>query len=207
MNKARLEAFSDGVFAIVITLLILNVKEPHLSAPVTDAALWQQIGLLLPSIVMYAVTFAVVSMLWINHHFLFHSFAKAVNRQLNLLNLLYLMFVVLLPFSANLFGLYITHQPAAFIYGVNILIISIVSMLIVGYVRRTPEIYNHELSKRTLKQARVRNGISVGFALLGMLATLWFIPLAVFLYAFPVIFNIIPGTLNFSERLFGFTID
>ena len=57
MNKARLEAFSDGVFAIVITLLILNVKEPRLMAPVTDAALWEHVGLLFPSIIIYSVFF------------------------------------------------------------------------------------------------------------------------------------------------------
>ncbi len=207
MNKSRVEAFSDGVFSIVITLLILSIKVPELGAGATDHALWQEVIRILPAILIYVVTFAVISVLWINHHFLFHSFATAVNRQLNLLNLLYLMFVAFLPFSAEFFGHYIFHQPAAVVYGINILFISILSMLILRYVRTTPQLLNNTLENRTIKQSRIRNAISVVFPLVGIAATFIYVPLSIFFYAFPVIFNIIPGTLNLSERIFGFTLD
>lgn len=207
MNKSRLEAFSDGVFSIVITLLILSIKVPTLGSGATDQVLWREIGLLIPAILIYVVTFAVISVLWINHHFLFHTFAKSVNRQLNLLNLLYLMFVAFLPFSADFFGLYIFHQPAAVVYGINIFLISLVSLFMVRYIRKTPSILNRDLETRTIKQSRIRTGISVFFALFGIVATFIYVPLSIFFYAFPVIFNIIPGTLDLSERIFGFTLD
>ncbi len=102
MNKGRLEAFSDGVFSIVMTLLIFDVKVPQLVAPFTDHDLWAALSGVWPSITIFVLTFAVLSVFWINHHFLFEMFAKSIDRRLNLLNLLYLMFVVLVPFTASL---------------------------------------------------------------------------------------------------------
>src|ERR1700690_268375 len=100
MSKTRLESFSDCVFSIVMTLLVFDIKVPALPEPVTDLALWQSLGTIWPLILIYVLTFAVLSVFWVNHHFLFQTIAKSVDRQLNLLNLLYLMFVVLVPFTA-----------------------------------------------------------------------------------------------------------
>ena len=206
MDKARVEAFSDGVFAIVITLLIFDIKAPELISA-TNADLWVALVRLIPSIVMYFVTFTVVSVLWINHHFLFHSFAKTVDRQLNLLNMSYLMFGAFLPFSANILGLHHTLQPAALLYGINICIISLLSVAMVRYVLAHSEILNHSLSRRIVKQSRIRTSVSAVFAIAGLLTTFLWTPLAIFLYAFPVIFNIIPGTLDLTEKIFGFTLE
>ncbi len=207
MDKSRIEAFSDGVFAIVITLLIFNIKVPTLVQPVSDTALWYELGLLTPTFVIYMVTFAVISVLWINHHFIFHSYAKVVDRQLNLLNLLYLMFVAFLPFSANFIGLYIMHQPAAILYGVNIFLIVLLTAYMTYYIRSRPKLLNEKLSSRTIRQGQIRSQISLIFYALGIIATFIYVPLSILLYAFPIIFNIIPGSLDFSERMFGFTID
>ena len=200
MNKARLESFSDGVFSIVVTLLIFDIKVPTLAGAVSDGQLWYQIGLLTPLIVIYAVTFAVLAVLWTNHHLLFHSVARSVDRKLNLLNLAYLMFVAFVPFSAYLIGLYPTHQPAAIIYGLNIFAIVALSSAMMSYIRHNPELMNDDLTSRTLKQARFRSGVSLVCYTIGIFFSFVFVPISIFLYAFPIIFNIIPGTLDFLER-------
>ena len=89
MDRSRLEAFSDGVFAVAITLLALNLAVPGpghgpLSSQLLDA--W-------PSWVAYAISFFTVGIIWTNHHALFRSFG-AVDRILIFLNLLLLFFVV-----------------------------------------------------------------------------------------------------------------
>ena len=91
MNKNRVETISDGVFSIVMTLLIFNVSVAAVATPITDRELWVMIGTLWPLLVSYALSFLVLSVFWINHHFTFHRRAKNVNRQLNLMNMLYLM--------------------------------------------------------------------------------------------------------------------
>ena len=99
MDRSRLEAFSDGVFAVAITLLVLNlaVAGPgtpgHLNPP-----LLHQLGRLWPSFAAYVVSFFMIGIIWVNHHVLIRS-VKEVDRTLLFLNLILVMFVVLIPFA------------------------------------------------------------------------------------------------------------
>lgn len=207
MNKARLEAFSDGVFSIVMTLLIFNIKVPELQKPFTDAALWSALSDVWPLILIYILTFMVLSAFWINHHFLFESFAKSIDRRLNLLNLLYLLFVVFVPFTASLWGEYSAHQPAALLYGLNIFIIVSISTWMGSYIRRTPELSHDDISTRMIKQGQIRSRITLISYAIGLVLTFIHPGVAAIFYLLPVVFNIIPGSLNLAERLFGFRLD
>jgi uncharacterized membrane protein len=205
MSKSRVEAFSDGVFAIVMTLLVLDLHVPALIKPVTDGVLWSHLILLWPVFASFLLSFLVLSVFWLNHNFLFNAFIKEVDRTVNLLNILYLLFLVFVPFSANLFGEYPDNIPAALIYGFNILANVIVLRLMVAHVRRHPEL-GHEIQTRLAKQATIRTTLTLGSYLIGIICAFVYIPLSIFFYIFPLVFNIIPGTLNFFERLFGFEI-
>ena len=99
MDRSRLEAFSDGVFAVAITLLVLNlaVAGPgtlrHRNPPLLD-----QLGHLGPAFAAYVLSFFMIGIIWVNHHALIRSI-KAVDRTLLFLNLVLLLFVVLIPFA------------------------------------------------------------------------------------------------------------
>jgi uncharacterized membrane protein len=207
MNKDRLEAFSDGVFSIVMTLLIFNIKVPALAEPFTNDQLWVALGDIWPSLVIFMLTFAVLSVFWINHHFLFESFAKSIDRRLNLLNLLYLMFIVFVPFTATLWGQYGRHQPAALLYGVNIFIIVLISSFMSRHIRGSESLLHDDVTPRLMKQARFRSLVSLVSYAIGIVLTFVHPVLAAFFYLFPVIFNIIPGTLNLAEKFFNFRLD
>jgi uncharacterized membrane protein len=207
MNKGRLEAFSDGVFSIVMTLLIFNIKVPTLVGQFTDNDLWIALGNVWPSIVIFMLTFAVLSIFWINHHFLFESYAKDIDRRLNLLNLLYLMFVVFVPFTATLWGEYGEHQPAAILYGVNIFIIVLITSFMSRYIRNSESLLHDDVTPRLMKQARFRSLVSLISYAIGIALTFVYAPLAGLFYVFPIIFNILPGTLNLAERIFKFRLD
>jgi uncharacterized membrane protein len=208
MNKARLEAFSDSVFAVVITLLIFDINVPTLPQPITNADLWRALLDLSPLLGVYFLTFAVVSALWINHHFLFHSFAKSVDRKLNLLNLTYLMFVAFVPFSAHLIGTYHEYQPAAIVYGLNVFIIVALVRWMVSYMKRHKgELLNDNLSQRLINQARFRSSLSLFCYAVGIAISFFNVPATLFFFAFPVIFNIVPGSLDLAERVFKFSLD
>lgn len=206
MNKARLEAFSDGVFSIVITLFIFNIKVPQLPNP-TNAALWAAIAGTLPAILIYMMTFAVIASLWINHHFLFETFARSVNRQVNLLNMAYLMFVAFIPFSAYLLGEYSTYVPAALIYGINLSCVVVISMVMATYIYNHPSLGNPDISVRMLKQARFRARLALISFMIGMVTIFIYPTVSFFFYLFPVIFNIVPGSLTLAERVFRFSLD
>jgi uncharacterized membrane protein len=94
MNRARMEAFSDGVLAVVITLLVLDL---HVSAA-GDTSLSEQLRERWPAFAAFAVSFFVVGVIWVNHHALF-ALIDRVDRVLLFENLLLLMFVTTLPFT------------------------------------------------------------------------------------------------------------
>jgi len=100
MNKVRLEAFSDGVFAIAITLLVLNLAVPEfgrLGSAGLAGALAQQ----WPAFAAFGVSFAVIGIIWVNHHAIFHAI-RGVDRTLLFLNLLLLATVVFMPYPTAL---------------------------------------------------------------------------------------------------------
>ena len=206
MNKNRLEALSDGVFAIVMTLLVIEIVVPELHSA-SDRELWEALRHLGPLFVGYFVSFAVLAMFWIAHNFFYGAFTKNVNRVLVLLNILYLSFVALIPFSAHLLGEYSTSRLAIFLYGLNVFIIGILAWIVLRYALNSKEIDTDHLSRRLLVQAQIRSALTPACTVLGMLAVWINIPLALFLYTFPIAFNIIPGLLDRLERLLGLNFD
>jgi uncharacterized membrane protein len=109
MSKARLEAFSDGVLAIAVTLLVLNI---HVPAPGGPGGLAHQLGQQWPSYASYAVSFVTIGIIWINHHLML-SRLRAIDHSLLLMNLLLLLFVGLLPFTTALIAEYLRASSGA----------------------------------------------------------------------------------------------
>src|SRR3954470_3464611 len=95
MTKNRLEAFSDGVFAVAITLLVLEIAIP------AGGDLWDKLGDEWPSFASFFVSFWVIGIIWVNHHGVIDHLKQA-DRGVLYLNLLVLMSVVVIPFSTAL---------------------------------------------------------------------------------------------------------
>jgi uncharacterized membrane protein len=102
MSPARLEAFSDGVFAVAITLLALDLR---VDGP-GHGTLAHQLAHQWPSFAAYVVSFFVIGIVWVNHHALFTSFARA-DRSLMFLNLLLLLWIVAIPFATSTMATYL----------------------------------------------------------------------------------------------------
>jgi uncharacterized membrane protein len=117
VNKNRVEAFSDGVFAFAITLLVVTIAQPtdyrHLAHDLTGR--W-------PSLVAYLISFVVIGIMWLNHHSIFAHFRR-VDRGLVYLNLLLLMTIAFLPYPTGVLGQALGRnqgaRAAAVVYGVT----------------------------------------------------------------------------------------
>jgi uncharacterized membrane protein len=206
LNKSRLESLSDGFFAIVLTLIVFDVNVPAAVGAHTNAALLLQLQGLLPVFVEFILSFLVLTMFWISHNYFYTYFATTINRQLMLLNLLYLAFVALIPFSARVLGTYFGAPLAADIYGLNVLLISITNLFCLVYAIRSNEVETN-VSSRLLKQAKIRSYVTISTAFLGIVVAWVSVPFSLVLFVLPLIFNILPGTLTLMERMFGFELD
>lgn len=125
MTKGRVEAFSDGVIAIAITLLVLDI---HVPDPAGSGSLASRLGQQWPSYAAYVVSFLTIGIIWINHNAMLRRLAK-VDHAILLLNLLVLMTIGVLPFTTALMAAYLRSSEgetlAAAIYGGSFLAMSL----------------------------------------------------------------------------------
>lgn len=161
MNKSRLEAFSDGVFAIVITLLILDVRVPK----VPYAELPHALKEILPNIFSYALSFAIVGLYWISHHHVVTLMDK-VDRPGLWLNLLNLLFVGFIPFPAALMGEYPFTEIPTLMYGATLLATNLIGFLTWRYI-----CYNRRLLRADVSDAEVR-GMNLSFLVVNLIYVL-----------------------------------
>ncbi len=99
IHKARLEQFSDGVFAIAITLLALELKVPHILNTTLDLSVRELVPLI-PNVATFILSFIAIAIFWVNHHQLTRSI-ETVSRRIIWSNTLFLMFVTLIPFATS----------------------------------------------------------------------------------------------------------
>ncbi len=126
----RTVALSDGIFAIALTLLVLSIDFPRLEHP-ADADLWRALLAERVQLYSYAISFAVVALLWTRHHTFFRRLRR-IDARMVALNLVYLGLVAFLPFPTNLLGDYGDHAPIVVFYAGTLLLITLVA----GAMRR-----------------------------------------------------------------------
>jgi uncharacterized membrane protein len=133
-NLGRIVAFSDGVMAVAITLLVLNIDVPDLPSG-REGELGDKLFHLLPSLAAYALAFALVGRYWVIHHRLFENL-RAFDGTLMGLNLGFLALIVLIPFSAELFDTYNKEPIAAAVFGATLGFAALANGLMVRHVLR-----------------------------------------------------------------------
>lgn len=124
VSKGRIEAFSDGVIAVAITLLVLDLRVPE---PTGAGDLGHRLLELWPNYAAYAVSFVAIGIMWINHHTMLRRLS-GVDHSVLLLNLLLLLCIVVLPFSTSLLATYLDAPRgghlAAVVYAGSLLVTS-----------------------------------------------------------------------------------
>ncbi len=130
----RTVALSDGVFAIALTLLVLNLTVPRLG-PGEHDRLWSEIRGHRSEFFSYALSFAVIGLLWVRHHTFFREL-REVDLAVTLLNLIYLGLIAFLPYPTELLGDYGDQAAAVAIYAGTVVVLGLVTTLLRRHVLR-----------------------------------------------------------------------
>lgn len=144
----RFEAFSDGVFAIVITLLVLDLKVPE-----GTEHLWRDLGRDWPAFLGYFVSFSFIGGAWIAHSTM-TRFIRAADAPLLRLNLLLLLFVSFLPFTTSLVAAHLDdagERGAVVAFGLNLTLAALMVDLVIGYAARTPGLADDDVAEEELR--------------------------------------------------------
>ena len=139
---SRVEAFSDGVFAIAITLLVLQIEVPAGIGSGSD--LWQAVKDQSGDLFAFAISFAVIGRIWLTHH-RFLSTLRGIDGGFMALNLVLLAFVVLIPFFSQVLGEYGDLGLASALYAANLVALSVAQVVI----------YNKALSSKLVRAEHI----------------------------------------------------
>lgn len=144
ISKQRLEALSDGVYAVALTLLVLDLKLPNQSFDGSDEALKQALNQLLPNLLTWLLSFWVISIYWLAQVRLYRL-TKEIDLFLVRITLTELALISLLPFSTSLIGEHGSHVIAAVMYSANLLGISLLSLFRTLHILKCPHLHENQI--------------------------------------------------------------
>jgi len=155
LAKGRIEALCDGVFAIAMTLMIFNVKVPQIPTELAPAKLANEVYDLWPQFLVYAISFVMLGIYWVGHHNQYH-YIRCTDRWLLWINVAFLFFVTLIPFSTALLGRYPAQQIAVVVYASNLIIVGILLLIHWRYATSQPGLVDSDLNPVLVRQASRR---------------------------------------------------
>lgn len=175
-------AFSDGLFAIAMTLLIVSVTVPHIADDDSIHDLADALNDLSPAFVSFFISFAVIGRYWLAHH-QFISLLDAMDQAFIGLNLIYLAFIAFLPFPTALLGEYFSNPLSVVIYAVAVGIVSAMEVVLFRHAYRddllrrkpTPEVYRYAVFASLSPVFFFAISIPVAFVSTTLAVAIWFL--------------------------------
>jgi uncharacterized membrane protein len=195
LTTSRIETLADGIFAIVMTLLVFNLKVPEILAGTSMAELPTKLFQLWPKLLSYVISFAVTGVYWIAHHNQFY-YIKRSDRWLLWINILFLMFVALTPFSSALLGEYPSTQVAVVVYGINLTLNRLTLFLNWWYATKNNRLVNPDLDPYLVKLFTRRILAAPFFYGLAIVFSFVSTDLSILLYALVTVYYILPGRID-----------
>jgi uncharacterized membrane protein len=160
VGKSRVEALSDGVFAIVVTLLVLEIKVPHVEAHDSIAELARALAALAPKFVSWVISFVTVCVIWLNHHRLFGLMSRVDNR-LFWGNASLLLWTSFIPFPTALMGDYPHNTLAVSFYGLVMFLMAASFVLLRWHMHRHAELVAEHVDPAVFRMG-TRYSIAMG---------------------------------------------
>ena len=142
-GKGRLESLTDGVFAIIMTILVFNISVPELilftEGDFASERLSAKFAALWPDFLAYVISFSTLGAFWVAHHRIFR-WILYVDRPLIWINISFLMIIGLIPFSTTLLTQYLDSQNSIFAFSFNAILAGLLIYAIYYYVKRNPDL-------------------------------------------------------------------
>lgn len=186
----RIEAFSDGVIAIIITIMVFDLKLQEIP---DGSTAWQELLQLLPKLISYAFSFLMLAIMWVNHHQLFHQI-KHTERKLLWYNIQLLFWMSLIPFVTNLLGANPRLWTASFLYGIVFFMCALSFMLLRDYVVKK-DVLHDGISRQAHINIRNKNRVALAIYLAGAIFSM------VSVYISFLFFLVVPAMYCIPEKI------
>lgn len=201
IKQSRLDELSDGIFAIVMTLLVLEIQVPELSGIPDNIDLVVALFEVVPNFLSYLLSFALLFTYWRAHHYIVSVYAKNVDSKLTNINALFFLLIGLVPFSSQLLGRYSETQVAVVIFGIHMILISLCILWMRSYVINAPGIKNPRVTKTELHNGTIRTLLPLFSALVAIFVSFYNIKISLAFYTFAIIFNLSHSSTQIVQQV------
>lgn len=189
-HSSRLDLLADGIFAIVMTILVFEIKVPIIQNP-SDIDIFRGIADSYPLFMSYVLSFATLFTYWRGYHSIVSDFAKSSDVNFQNMAGTFLLFVALIPFSSHLLGVYNELPSAVIIFALNVVVIGTILFFMRIYAWRSRNIKNKRTTLTEQKHAHIRILFPIFFALFSIPVSFISVDLALTILTFAVIFNLL----------------
>jgi len=194
LTKARIEALTDGIFAVAMTLLVLDIKVPLVGQSVATE-LPRQLLALWPRCLSYLISFVMLGIYWVGQHNQFHLIRRT-DRVLLWINILFMMMISFLPFSTALLSEYPRQPIALGLYGANLIVIGLILYAHWEYATRGHRLVDGDLDPRIVRAAARRILIGPSLFLLAIAISFVSTTGSLLIYFFAPLVYILPGRID-----------
>ncbi|MEK7105015.1 MAG: TMEM175 family protein [Patescibacteria group bacterium] len=191
MKQARLDQLADSIFAIVMTILVFDIRIPNFIGAVNDQTLFQALLNLSPIFLSYLLSFSLLFTYWRSHHFIESVLAKNIDTRFSNINAIFFFFVALVPFSSHFLGNYGYSKTAIIFFALNIILIGLSLFKMRRYVINSKTIENATFTKTENEHANMHILFPVGAAIIAIFVSFFSSSFAIVLFTIAILFNLL----------------
>lgn len=191
MKQARLDQLADSIFAIVMTILVFEIRIPDMVGIVDEQSLLKALFELSPIFLSYILSFSLLFTYWRSHHFIESILAKNIDIRFSNLNAIFFFFVGLVPFSSHLLGKYSYSKTAIIFFAVNIILIGLALFSMRQYVIKSETIENATFTKSENEHANMHILLPVVASFLAIIVSFFNSYIAILLFTIAILFNLL----------------
>jgi len=204
MKQSRLDQLSDGIFAIVMTILVFEIRVPDFIGIVTEENLINSLIGMYPLFLSYLLSFSLLFTYWRSHHLIASVLAKNIDTKFSNLNGIFLFFVALVPFSSHLLGKYSDSKTAITFFALNIILIGFSLFKMRNYVIKSGTIENVPFTKKENEHANMHILFPVGASTIAILVSFFSSSAAMLLFTIAILYNLSGNGIKFTFFIIDF---
>lgn len=201
MKQSRLDQLSDGIFAIVMTILVFEIRVPSYLGVVSERTLISSLLNMYPVFMSYLLSFSLLFTYWRSHHLIASVLAKNIDPRFSNLNGVFLFFVALVPFSSHFLGQYSNSETAIIFFALNIIFIGISLYRMRHYIIKSETIENIPFTARENAHANMHILFPVGVAVVAIALSFVSNILAMILFTLAILFNLSSKSTKYTFYL------
>jgi uncharacterized membrane protein len=201
MKQTRLDQLSDGIFAIVMTILVFEIRVPLYAGLVSEQTLINSLISIYPLLLSYMLSFSLLFTYWRSHHIIASVLAKNIDVHFTNLSGVFLFLVALVPFSSDFLGRYLYSKTGVILFAINIILIGMSLYKMRQYAIKSETIENTPFTKTENEHANMHILFPVISAVISIAVAFYSTKIAIVLFTISILFNL---SKNGTKYMFFF---